>query len=96
MYKYTYKNILRQPPLGDVGTVCKSTQRWTGLYEGVCKRYCSLTPMRLRHPAIGVFELLLVSIGLEENGLRCEAIFTSCQLQQSTPGTDTPPYRQWE
>jgi uncharacterized protein DUF6916 len=30
----------------------------------------------MTHPAIGTFELFLVPIGLDEKGLRCEAIFT--------------------
>jgi len=30
----------------------------------------------MAHPAIGTFELFLVPIGLDAQGLRCEAIFT--------------------
>src|SRR5262245_4945539 len=31
---------------------------------------------KLAHPSLGVFEIFLVPIGLDERGLRCEAIFT--------------------
>ncbi|SRR5712692_63287 len=31
---------------------------------------------KMEHPAIGAFALFLVPIGLDEKGLRCEAIFT--------------------
>src|SRR5437879_12964225 len=42
-HNYTYKDTLRQHPPGDMGTVCKSTQRGKVLYEGGFKRYSSLT-----------------------------------------------------
>src|SRR5436309_1924562 len=47
-HNYTYKDALRQHPLGDMGTVCKSTQKWKVLYAGVFQRYSSLTPIGCR------------------------------------------------